>query len=87
MAKTVAQLRKAHPGKYVFSCTFAAPASDLGDTYCGILPVESDEELAVLVSKFRRLLLDGDELPRRKPPKGMVRVAKKSIKSSSEESE
>lgn len=76
MAKTIAQLRKAHPTKYVFTCSFAGPEHGIDD-YSGILPVASDAEMQALSSQFRKLLLSfQNALPHRKPPQGMVRVAK-----------
>ncbi len=78
-AKTITQLRKKNPDKYIFVFSLAAPRG-IASVYQGILPVENDMDLLDFEKKLRKLLLSvgGDVyLPLRKPPRGMVPLKKK----------
>jgi hypothetical protein len=75
--------------KFMFFASFYGPVDDRGNgeefTYKGLLPVANKPGLKEFITRFQRLLLEGEPLPKRKPPRGMVRVSKKAA--SSEENE
>jgi hypothetical protein len=82
--KTIDQLRKDSPGKFVFVFCLGSPETKFeeGDTYVyqGILPVSDNEALLAFEKRLRKLLLDTGgtvALPKRKPPAGMVSIQKK----------
>ncbi len=81
--KTIEQLRRESPGKYVFLFVIGTPDSandGEGVIYRGVLPIKTIGEMTDFETRFRKLLLSvGGELPARKPPKGFVSVLKSKV--------